>query len=159
MLTFGVCKDTVKTSINRLVGLGLISKEFKTIITSKGVLCNNVMYVEPVPENIAKITITFADLKEEEKKQYPTIVAFPSNQPETEPGTESEAEKNKTPPMGKVSGEAQGNSKVEPVRNDKYKELQKSSKNNNTPAQKSTSPLSSDPQKNNVVVSLESLKK
>lgn len=52
---FGVPKDTVTEAIDLLVKRGLINREFRTIHVN-GSAMNNVMFLEPIPSEIAKIT-------------------------------------------------------------------------------------------------------
>jgi len=52
---FGLTKDQARKALKRLDDLGLIRRELREIIL-RGVKMNNVMFVEPVPANIAKIT-------------------------------------------------------------------------------------------------------
>ncbi|HDR6318359.1 TPA: conserved phage C-terminal domain-containing protein [Bacillus thuringiensis] len=58
--TFGFTKRQVKDACDYLKNRSLIKIEFRTIIAN-GVRCNNVMYVEPVPEEIMKISILYQD--------------------------------------------------------------------------------------------------
>lgn len=53
---FGVSIDTAKSSVNTLVNLGLITREFRTVQLT-GLWHNNVMFLEPRPKQIRKITI------------------------------------------------------------------------------------------------------
>ncbi len=52
---YGVTKHTIKRIIDRLIELGLLRREFRTIIVHNLKL-NNVMFIEPITENIKKIT-------------------------------------------------------------------------------------------------------
>ncbi len=54
--TFGFTKRQISDGLDRLVGLGLIHHELRTIRTGKGTLCNNVSYIEPIVEELRKIT-------------------------------------------------------------------------------------------------------
>ena len=53
---FGFSKRQVQDSMKRLVELGLITIEFRNIKTETGLTLTNVMYVEPVTEEIERIT-------------------------------------------------------------------------------------------------------
>lgn len=52
---FDVSKGIVKAAFDNLERLGLVKREFREIV-SNGMRCNNVMFVEPVPEKIREIT-------------------------------------------------------------------------------------------------------
>ncbi|OUB90293.1 primosomal replication protein N [Bacillus thuringiensis serovar medellin] len=56
--SFGFTKRQVKEACDFLKERGLIKIEFKTILVN-GTRCNNVMYVEPVPEMVQKISIMY----------------------------------------------------------------------------------------------------
>ncbi|MGR5960126.1 DnaD domain-containing protein [Bacillus cereus] len=56
--SFGFTKRQVKEACDFLKERGLIKIEFRTILVN-GTRCNNVMYVEPVPEIIQKISIMY----------------------------------------------------------------------------------------------------
>lgn len=56
--SFGFTKRQVKEACDFLKERGLIKIEFRTILVN-GTKCNNVMYVEPVPEMIQKISIMY----------------------------------------------------------------------------------------------------
>ncbi|MDA2439634.1 DnaD domain protein [Bacillus cereus] len=56
--SFGFTKRQVKEACDFLKERGLIKIEFRTILVN-GTKCNNVMYVEPVPEMIQKISIIY----------------------------------------------------------------------------------------------------
>lgn len=56
--SFGFTKRQVKEACDFLKERGLIKIEFRTIFVN-GTRCNNVMYVEPVPEMIQKISIIY----------------------------------------------------------------------------------------------------
>ncbi|WP_242292718.1 DnaD domain protein [Bacillus cereus group sp. BfR-BA-01441] len=56
--SFGFTKRQVKEACDFLKERGLIKIEFRTILVN-GTRCNNVMYVEPVPEMIQKISIIY----------------------------------------------------------------------------------------------------
>ncbi len=53
---FGFSKNQVKAAIDNLVRKELITREFRNIKTKTGLSINNVMYIEPVLENIVKIS-------------------------------------------------------------------------------------------------------
>ena len=57
---FGFSKEQVKEACDRLVKAILITREFRDIHTQNGVL-SNVMYIEPVVENVRKITYRLKD--------------------------------------------------------------------------------------------------
>jgi len=52
----GIPKSSVKRAIDNLVKLGLITREFRKVNIGNGIKLSNVMYVEPVLENITQIT-------------------------------------------------------------------------------------------------------
>jgi len=52
---FGVSKRQIKMAIDRLVSTELVKTEFRTVLVGDTML-NNVLFLEPIPENIAKIT-------------------------------------------------------------------------------------------------------
>jgi len=54
----GVPKSEVKRAIDNLVRLNLITREFRNIKTKEGLSINNVMFLEPILENIIKISYT-----------------------------------------------------------------------------------------------------
>ncbi|GAB6709614.1 DnaD domain-containing protein [Bacillus cereus] len=56
--SFGFTKRQVKEACDFLKERGLIKIEFRTILVN-GTRCNNVMYVEPVPEMVQKISIMY----------------------------------------------------------------------------------------------------
>ncbi|KPU55810.1 DnaD domain-containing protein [Bacillus wiedmannii] len=56
--SFGFTKRQVKEACDFLKELGLIKIEFRTIFVN-GTRCNNVMYVEPIPEMIQKISVMY----------------------------------------------------------------------------------------------------
>ena len=53
---FGFGKDQARNALRRLERQGLITIEFRDIVTSAGMKISNAMFVEPIPENIKKIT-------------------------------------------------------------------------------------------------------
>ncbi|MGG0727262.1 DnaD domain-containing protein [Bacillus paramycoides] len=56
--SFGFTKRQVKEACDFLKERGLIKIEFRTIFVN-GTRCNNVMYVEPIPEIIQKISVMY----------------------------------------------------------------------------------------------------
>lgn len=60
---FGFTKRQVKEAVQYLVERGLINREFRHITTKTGIKIPNVMFVEPVPEQIKKITYEEVDLE------------------------------------------------------------------------------------------------
>lgn len=54
---FGASKTQVKQAVARLVEAGLITTELRTVRV-KGQVLNNVMFVEPVPERVASISLS-----------------------------------------------------------------------------------------------------
>ncbi|EEL34644.1 Prophage LambdaBa04, DnaD replication protein [Bacillus cereus Rock3-28] len=56
--SFGFTKRQVKEACDFLKERGLIKIEFRTIVVN-GTRCNNVMYVEPIPEIIQKISVMY----------------------------------------------------------------------------------------------------
>jgi len=52
----GVTKERIKESIDNLISLNLIVREFKTIKTEMGINITNVMFLEPNLETIEGIT-------------------------------------------------------------------------------------------------------
>ena len=52
---FGLSNRQVKEAIDRLVGLGILTREFRNIRTKSGLTLSNVMYLEPVPAALHKI--------------------------------------------------------------------------------------------------------
>ncbi len=52
---FGTSKKVIKTSIDNLIRLGLIKREFRKVKINN-MLLNNVMYLEPIPDKIKVIT-------------------------------------------------------------------------------------------------------
>ncbi|MGH0614880.1 DnaD domain-containing protein [Bacillus cereus] len=56
--SFGFTKRQVKEACDFLKERGLIKIEFRTIVVN-GTRCNNVMYVEPIPEMIQKISVMY----------------------------------------------------------------------------------------------------
>jgi hypothetical protein len=53
---FGVSKQKVKQSFDLLVKLNLITREFRTIDIKSGLKLSNVMFIEPIIENVSKIS-------------------------------------------------------------------------------------------------------
>lgn len=56
--SFGFTKRQVKDACDFLKERGLIKIEFRTIVVN-GTRCNNVMYVEPIPKMIQKISVMY----------------------------------------------------------------------------------------------------
>ncbi|PED78958.1 DnaD domain-containing protein [Bacillus toyonensis] len=56
--SFGFTKRQVKDACDYLKGRGLVRIEFRTVFAN-GTKCNNVMFIEPVPEEIQKISILY----------------------------------------------------------------------------------------------------
>ncbi|PED96022.1 DnaD domain-containing protein [Bacillus toyonensis] len=56
--SFGFTKRQVKDACDYLKGRGLVHIEFRTVFVN-GTRCNNVMFIEPVPEEIQKISILY----------------------------------------------------------------------------------------------------
>lgn len=56
--TFGISKDQARLACNFLVKNKIITIEFRTIISSDNRVLNNVMFIEPIFENLEKITGT-----------------------------------------------------------------------------------------------------
>lgn len=54
---FGVTKERIKESIDNLVALNLVSREFRNIVTSSRLHLTNVMFLEPNLESVKKITL------------------------------------------------------------------------------------------------------
>ncbi|MEA2016487.1 MAG: hypothetical protein U9O59_07290 [Actinomycetota bacterium] len=52
----GVSKRTIKNSMDTLVRLELITREFRKIITKNGLVLTNVMFLEPIIHNIISIS-------------------------------------------------------------------------------------------------------
>ena len=52
----GLTKRQVKESLDRLESNGFVRREFRTIETKEGLRLNSVLFLEPVPEQIKKIT-------------------------------------------------------------------------------------------------------
>lgn len=52
---FGLSKRQVKEAIDRLVELGILVREFRTLTTKSGMTLSNVMYLEPVPQSLLEI--------------------------------------------------------------------------------------------------------
>ena len=53
---FGYSRARVKTALDKLESLGLVTREFRNIKTEAGIFISNVMFIEPVLENVAKIS-------------------------------------------------------------------------------------------------------
>jgi hypothetical protein len=67
---FGVSKERAKEAVDLLCELGLITREFRDVKTD-GTVMRNVMFLEPVPERVAKISA-------------PTLATEPPSTPTTE---------------------------------------------------------------------------
>ena len=52
----GVTKERIKESIDNLIALNLVSREFRNIVTSSRLHLTNVMFLEPILESVKKIT-------------------------------------------------------------------------------------------------------
>ncbi|EDX65338.1 hypothetical protein [Bacillus cereus group sp. BfR-BA-01358] len=76
--TFGFTKRQVKDACDYLKSKGLIVIEFRTIIVN-GIRCNNVMFIEPVPQEIIKISILYQDPITLERKRVPRSNVPPSH--------------------------------------------------------------------------------
>ncbi|MGE7891207.1 DNA replication protein DnaD [Bacillus cereus] len=76
--TFGFTKRQVKDACDYLKSKGLIMIEFRTIIAN-GIRCNNVMFIEPVPQEIIKISILYQDPITLERKRVPRSNVPPSH--------------------------------------------------------------------------------
>lgn len=53
---FGFSKNQIKNAIDNLVSQNLITREFRHIKTGSGLAITNVMYIEPIIDNIIKIS-------------------------------------------------------------------------------------------------------
>jgi hypothetical protein len=53
---FGFSKNQIKNAIDNLCSQGLITREFRHIKTGTGLAITNVMYIEPIFDNIVKIS-------------------------------------------------------------------------------------------------------
>jgi len=53
---FGFTKIQVKRAFDDLIRLKLVKREFKTIETNEGLKLSNVMFIEPIIDNVLKIT-------------------------------------------------------------------------------------------------------
>lgn len=84
---FGLTKDQARKALKRLEDLGLIRRELREI-TQRGVKMNNVMFVEPVPAKIAKIT--YSELEPEDPGEDSGHVCATCGAP-TEPPPSAEA--------------------------------------------------------------------
>ncbi|PGT36460.1 DNA replication protein DnaD [Bacillus anthracis] len=92
--TFGFTKRQVKDACDYLKSKGLIVIEFRTIIVN-GIRCNNVMFIEPVPQEIMKISILYQYPITLERKRVPRSNVPPSHikteeAPTLERGTNTE---------------------------------------------------------------------
>lgn len=57
---FACSKREAIAAVHRLIDLGLVEQEFRTIQLANGTVLNNVQYLAPVPERVAEITYTLA---------------------------------------------------------------------------------------------------
>lgn len=53
---FGESKKTVKTAMDRLEELGVIKRDFRTVSYGDGLVSNNVMYIELMPDKLYELT-------------------------------------------------------------------------------------------------------
>ncbi len=53
---FGESKKTVKTAMDRLEELGVIKRHFRTVSYGDGLISNNVMYIELIPDKLFELT-------------------------------------------------------------------------------------------------------
>ncbi len=92
-LQFGQSKEQVKDACDLLVEMGLITREFRNVRTESRIL-PNVMFVEPIPENIAHITHKIGDISPQKPPPYSGVNTPPispkTNQTNTENSTESQ---------------------------------------------------------------------
>lgn len=65
---FGIKKDHAKDACHRLRDAGLITIEIRHGLRYKDKILNNVVYLEPVPEEIAKITFSYKPNDRRKKK-------------------------------------------------------------------------------------------
>lgn len=84
---FGYSKNQVRRALKRLEDQGLIMLELRNITTNTGLKLANVMYIEPIPEEIEKITHTKDEIIED----------IPSEQESTDVSTNLH-----TPPYKKI---------------------------------------------------------
>lgn len=76
---FGFSKRQAKEAIDYLVQRQLIRREFRNVRSFTGTILNNVMFVEPIPENLKNVTyeekemdVTFSCVKKEEATFSPS---------------------------------------------------------------------------------------
>jgi len=69
---FGSAKQSVKESIDLLIELGLLQRDFENIIVN-GACCNNVMFLTPNPEKIENITQIESDKINYTLNSQPTV--------------------------------------------------------------------------------------
>lgn len=53
---FGENKRAVRDAIARLEALGVIRRDLRTVVTASGVRCNNVLYIELIPDKLYELT-------------------------------------------------------------------------------------------------------
>lgn len=53
---FGVEKRNVRDAMTRLEKLGVIRREFRTIVTPTGIRCSNILFVELIPNKLYELT-------------------------------------------------------------------------------------------------------
>lgn len=58
---FGETKRNVRDAIARLENLGIVRRVFRTVETATGMRCNNVLYIELIPERLYDITYCGAE--------------------------------------------------------------------------------------------------
>lgn len=99
---FGFSKGQIRDAVKRLESAGLITVEFRTITLDGGMKLNNVMYLEPVPHTVDRITYqhTYAEISGDPLSKNPDTLPgnFPIGPPKnpdtnTEITTESTTEK------------------------------------------------------------------
>lgn len=84
---FGFSKRQAKEAIDYLVQRQLIRREFRNVRSFTGTILNNVMFVEPIPENLKNVTyeekemdVTFSCVKKEEAT-FPHPLPFKRRRP------------------------------------------------------------------------------
>jgi hypothetical protein len=96
---FGLTRRQCEDAIARLVDNGLITKETRTVKTSTGTM-GNVLYVEPVPAAIQRISLydeTYKDIRSNVEAYAPHGMTYTKNRAKTSAKTE------KRPPQGRKS--------------------------------------------------------
>lgn len=53
---FGENKRAVRDAIARLEALGVVRRDLRTVVTASGVRCNNVLYIELIPDKLYELT-------------------------------------------------------------------------------------------------------